>query len=337
MLSKFKTYIIIKDFKELKKCQDNILCNHIVYESGNNIYIWDWIGGKWVKSIYSMYGKLKAKDIETTGFLAYQRFYRFCGKENIERMKKVLPLMDVWDSEEQMHMFNFEHAKEKIYQPIFELDVNSAFTYGAMQLPDDFNLLKEYLQGLYDKKESARNEEERSKYKNLQVYLIGYFARIKEFVSLRSEIIRLSNRHIKDNINEIIVKGGTVYLSNTDSIVTDIIGYKVIEPKIGTKVGQFKLSTFTDRLYYQSSNCYQLGDKVTYSGVKYFARKHTDFFEGLSATQEGSLIEGYDFDYETENEEERRVCRVRYGMITVTVYNELGEVKEIIEYKGVIK
>ena len=36
MLSKFKTYIIIKDFKELKKCQDNILCNHIVYESGNN-------------------------------------------------------------------------------------------------------------------------------------------------------------------------------------------------------------------------------------------------------------------------------------------------------------
>lgn len=245
--------------------------------------------------------------------------------------------MDVWDSEEQLHMFNFEHAQEKIYKPIFELDVNSAFTYGAMQLLDDFKPLKEYLQILYDKKENARDDEERSKYKNLQVYLIGYFARIKEFVSLRSEIIRLSNRHIKDNINEIIISGGTVYLSNTDSIVTDTIGYKVIEPKIGTKVGQFKLSSLVDRLYYKSSNCYQLGDKVTYSGVKYFARKHTDFFNDLTATQEGNLIEGYDFDYETENEEEKRVCRVRSGMVTVTVYNELGEVKEIIEYKGGIK
>ena len=103
---------------------------------------------------------------------------------------------------------------------------------------------------------------------------------------------------------------------------------------IGTKAGQFKLQIKTDRLFYNSSNSYQIGEKVVYSGVKYFARKYTDFFKELYAEQEGSLVVGYDFDFEYENEEYKNLCRVKNGEIKVKVYNKMGELVDIIIYKG---
>lgn len=334
MLSPFKTYEIIKDIKDLQKAKTNPLCNHIIYENNTNIYIWNYINGKWDKVLYNMYGKIKARDTSTTGFKAYMEFYKYVGKSEVERMKEKLELIDRWDSCEQLHFYNYEYVDVPIKQVIVEFDVNSAFTYGVMKLDDDFKPFKEYMQMLYDKKEMAKSDVERSKYKNLQTYLIGYFAKVKEFVSLRSKIIDNSNKHIIRLMTKVTAGGGTVYLSNTDSIVTDTKGYKILEPYIGTKLGQLKVSTVTDRLYYKSSNCYQLGDKVVYSGVKYFSRKHTDLFTGQTASQTGSLVEGYDFDYETTDEDEKRLCRVRNGTITVNVFNSLGELIDIIEYRG---
>ena len=260
-------------------------------------------------------------------------FYNYCGKDEIDRIKKVFEPINIWESYEQMHYFNFDYSNQKIYKDIYEFDANSAFTYGALQLPDDFDILKEYMLLLYDKKKEATNSITRSKYKNLQNYLIGYFARIKEFVRVRSEIIHESNKNIIDKMLKIANKKGICYLSNTDSIVTDEIGAEVIQPYIGNEVGKFKLSKKVDKLYYRSSNIYQLGDKVVYSGVSYFARKHTDFFDDRFANQEGSLIEAFDFELDLDDNDLSRICRVRFGEIIVTVYNSIGELVDEIIYK----
>ena len=332
-----RNYIIIKNIKELYNAKKVDLCRHIIYESNNAIYIWNKKFGKWEKEVYSMFGKIKEKDFETTGFRAYQEFYTYCGKNEIDRMKKVLPIIDVWDSYEQMHYANVDYAGQKIYKNIYEFDANGAFTYGALQLQDDFNLLKEYLLIIDEKKENALNDIKRSLYKNRENYLIGYFARIKEFVSLRSEIINNSNSNIRSKMSKIRKYKGNVYLSNTDSIVTDDIGADIMQQYIGTKAGEFKLKTKTDRLFYKSSNCYQLGDKVVYSGVKYFARKNTDFFSDRYAQQEGTLIAGHDFDFEYSDEHYKNICKVRGSEVTVKVYNQIGELVDIITYKGDIQ
>ena len=84
---------------------------------------------------------------------------------------------------------------------------------------------------------------------------------------------------------EIRKNGGSVYLSNTDSIVTDERGAEVMQKYIGKEIGQFKQSLKTDRLYYEGSNAYQIGGKVIWSGLKYFARRETDFFNNKVAKQ----------------------------------------------------
>lgn len=334
MLSKARTYIIIKNIKELEVAKQNHLCMHIIYESNNCIYIWNRINSKWSKTVYSVYGKVKELDFETTGLKAYQSFYYYCGAEEVEKMKLILSPIDVWDSYEQMHYANIDFIGQKIYKNIYEFDANSSFTFGVFQLQEGFEKLKEYYDYLYNQKENAKNQLIRSKYKNLQNYLIGYFARVKQFVALRSNIIFNSNMNIVSKMKEIKREGGEVYLSNTDSIVTDGIGNEVMQQYIGTKAGQFKLQIKTDRLFYNSSNSYQIGEKVVYSGVKYFARKYTDFFKELYAEQEGSLVVGYDFDFEYENEEYKNLCRVKNGEIKVKVYNKIGELVDIIIYKG---
>lgn len=334
MLSRARTYIIIKNIKELEAAKQNHLCMHIIYESNNCIYIWNRINSKWSKTVYSAYGKVKELDFETTGLKAYQSFYYYCGAEEVEKMKLILSPIDVWDSYEQMHYANIDFIGQKIYKNIYEFDANSSFTFGVFQLQEGFEKLKEYYDYLYNQKENAKNQLIRSKYKNLQNYLIGYFARIKQFVALRSNIIFNSNMNIVSKMKEIKKEGGEIYLSNTDSIVTDDIGNEVMQQYIGTKAGQFKLQIKTDRLFYNSSNSYQIGEKVVYSGVKYFARKYTDFFKELYAEQEGSLIVGYDFDFEYENEEYKNLCRVKNGEIKVKVYNKIGELVDIIIYKG---
>lgn len=334
MLSRARTYIIIKNIKELEVAKQNHLCMHIIYESNNCIYIWNRINSKWSKTVYSVYGKVKELDFETTGLKAYQSFYYYCGAEEVEKMKLILSPIDVWDSYEQMHYANIDFIGQKIYKNIYEFDANSSFTFGVFQLQEGFEKLKEYYDYLYNQKENAKNQLIRSKYKNLQNYLIGYFARVKQFVALRSNIIFNSNINIVSKMKEIKREGGEVYLSNTDSIVTDDIGNEVMQQYIGTKAGQFKLQIKTDRLFYNSSNSYQIGEKVVYSGVKYFARKYTDFFKELYAEQEGSLVVGYDFDFEYENEEYKNLCRVKNGEIKVKVYNKIGELVDIIIYKG---
>ena len=85
----------------------------------------------------------KLSDIETTGNKAYQSFYSYCGKEEIEKMKHILSPIPIWESFEQMHFANYEFSQQKIYKTIYEYDANSSFTFGALQLPDGFNLLKE--------------------------------------------------------------------------------------------------------------------------------------------------------------------------------------------------
>lgn len=328
-----RNYIIIKDKIELKQAQFVELCRYIILEDNNVIYIWEKEASKWVKYRYVMFGSSKEKDDEITGNLAYMSFYNYCGRSEIERMKNILSPIPIWESYEQMHYANIDFLGQKLYQNIYEFDANSAFTYGVMQLPQGFEPLKDYMQELFDKKQEATNPIIRSKYKNLQNYLIGYFARIKAFIRVRSDIIMRSNENIMLRMSEIANKKGNVYLSNTDSIVTDDIGAEVMQKYIGDKVGQFKLSKKADRLCYKSPNAYQIGDKLVYSGVKYFARINTDFFEDKYARQEGNLIEGFDFQLEAEDEMSIRLCRCRYGQIDVYVANPLGELLDVITYK----
>ena len=212
MLSRARTYIIIKNIKELEVAKQNHLCMHIIYESNNCIYIWNRINSKWSKTVYSVYGKVKELDFETTGLKAYQSFYYYCGAEEVEKMKLILSPIDVWDSYEQMHYANIDFIGQKIYKNIYEFDANSSFTFGVFQLQEGFKKLKEYYDYLYNQKENAKNQLIRSKYKNLQNYLIGYFARVKQFVALRSNIIFNSNMNIVSKMKEIKREGGEVYL-----------------------------------------------------------------------------------------------------------------------------
>lgn len=308
------------------------LCRYIIREAGNIIYIWHRANGRWNKTKYVAFGESRESDDTVTGIKAYQQFYAYCGKEDIERMKAVYTPIPRWESYEQMHYANIEHIDEKIYKPIFEFDANSAFTYGTLQLPSDFDLLKEYMTGLFEKKKTSTNQITRSRFKNMQNYLVGYFARITEFVRVRSEIIRASNLNIKMRMAEINSHKGTVYLSNTDSIVTDEAGAEIMQKYLGTDIGEFKLSTLTDRLCYKSSNAYQLGDKIKYSGVGYFARTNIDFFEDRFATQHGKLIVPFDFSIDSE-EEYIKLCRVRNGEIEVNITNKIGETVQTKFYK----
>lgn len=306
------------------------LCKHILYESGNIIYVYDKIFSKWKKRMFVAFGEASEKDLETTGFFAYKNFYNYCGEKEVEKMKHIFQPIDLWESCEQMHYANVFFAKEKIYKNIYEFDANSAFTYGTLQLPNGFEKLKEYMLILYENKKNAETKLLRSRFKNLQNYLIGYFARIKDFVRVRSEVIKNSNENITSKMNEITKAKGTVYLSNTDSIVTDEIGAEIMAKYEGGEVGQFKLSTKTDRLYYNSSNSYQLGNKIVYSGVQYFARKHTDFFNDISAYQRGSLLEEYDIELGNDGVS-KRICRIRFSEVQVDVFNAIGEkIDEII-------
>ena len=333
-LKSSRNYIIIKDKKELELAKECDICNYIILEEGNTIYIWTKYRGKWLREKYVLFGEDKGKDLETTGIKAYQAFYAYCGREEVERMKTIFEPIPMWESYEQMHYSNFEYAGEKIYKPIYEFDANSAFTYGTTKLPDGFQPLKEYMLSLYEQKKNSTNKITRSKYKNLQNYLIGYFARVKEFVRVRSEVIKESNNNIKLCMADIMKNKGTVYLSNTDSIVTDETGAETMQKYLGDDVGRFKLSKTADRLFYKSSNAYQIGDKVVYSGVKYFARLHTDFFNDIYAEQYGSLIKGRDFELYENNDFYSRLCIAEKGKIQVIVYNNIGEVLNVFNYKA---
>lgn len=328
-----RNYIIVTNKFEFAQAKTVDLCRFIVWEDKNVINIWFRNNGIWYKETYVQFGEDNEKDISVTGLKAYQDFYAYCGKDEVEKMKHILSPIEIWESNEQLHYSNYEYANQKIYKTIYEFDANSAFTYGVFQLPNGFEKLKEYMDMLYNEKKNAKNKITRSRFKNLQNFLIGYFARIKDFVSTRSEIIRESNFNVQLRMSEINNKGGTVYISNTDSIVTDEIGADVMQKHLGSEAGKFKLEKTVDRLYYKSSNAYQLGDKITYSGVGYFAQKHTDFFEGLHAKQEGSLIKGTDFEIGADENGYNKICRIVKSKIIVTVFNELGEVVDIKYYK----
>lgn len=328
-----RNYILVKNKKELEVAKQCDICKYIIYENNNIIYIYTCINNKWVKETYVAFGKDREEDLETNGYEAYQEFYKYCGKSEIERMKLVYPQIPVWESYEQLHYANLDFIQEKLYQPIYEFDANSAFTYGVLQLSSDFDILKEYMLALYEKKKNAKNKITRNRFKNLQNYLIGYFARVKEFVMLRSEIIRLSNLNILHCMADVKAGGGIVYISNTDSIITNSKGADIMQAYIGDEIGQFKIKTICDKLFYKSSNIYQLGNKMIYSGVNYFARQHTDFFKEEYATTVGSLIKGFDFIIEAEDASYTKVCRVKFGQIEVTVINNIGETINKLIYK----
>lgn len=328
-----KTCAIVNNKADLRKAMSNKLCFHIIWEDGYTVTVYNRVIGDWEKTTYAFFGEKTENDDETTGRIAYQQFYAYAGKDNVERMKIILPHIDAWDSNEQMHYANLFCAGQKIYKPIYEFDANSAFTYGTMQLPKGFDTLKEYMYGLFEQKRDAKTKLTRNKYKNLQNYLVGYFARVKGFVSTRSEIIKGSNNNILDKMSEIKEHKGIVYLSNTDSIITDDYGADVMSKYLGSDVGQFKLVGEYSRLFYNSPNSYQLDDEVTWSGVKRFARDNTDFFSDKIATQDGSLIEGYEFSATTCEENNVKLCRVKYGEVEVTVCNKIGEVVDRKIYK----
>lgn len=328
-----RNYILVNSKQELNLAKSCDLCTFIIWEDKNAIYLWTRDGYKWNRTKYIQFGKVNETDETITGRKAYQEFYYYCGKAEVERMKRALSPIPIWESNEQLHFANIEFAGEKIYKNIYEFDANSAFTYGTFQLPDDFNLLKEYMQKLYELKDKSSNRITRSKYKNLQNFLIGYFARIKEFVRVRSEIIKESNLNIQLRMGEVFKNKGIVYLSNTDSIITDDYGAEVLYKYVGKNAGQFKLKQQTKRLFYKSSNAYQIGDKIVYSGMPYFARQHTDFFEEKYATQEGKLVEGFDFKIDRSDDDYLKLCRVRGGEIIVTVCNKIGEEIDKIYYR----
>lgn len=330
-LSKSKTHIIVKSKRELDLAKQVDICDTILREDGNSITIWTRNLGKWDRKRYVFFGESAEKDDDITGIKAYQSFYKYCGEEKVEEMKNILSPIPIWESYEQMHYYNPHYAGQKIYQDIFVFDANSSFTYGAFQLPKGFEPLKEYMQILYDKKQSASNKILRSRYKNLQNFLVGYFARVEKFISTRSEIIRLSNDNIIKRISEIQDKKGKIYLSNTDSIVTDNIGAEIMQKYLGKNAGQFKLEQQATRLYYKSPNAYQIGDKVIYGGVGYFARKNTDFFKDEEARQMGKLINAVDYILE-ENEEYKKVCRIEKGTVKVIIVNSLGEILKVLNY-----
>lgn len=332
-LKSSRNYIVVKSKKELELAKTCDVCGYIIWEDNNVIYIWTRINNKWIKEKYVAFGNSKDKDDTVTGLKAYQAFYAYCGEEEVEKMKHIYESIPMWESYEQMHFANVEYIAKKIYKPIYEFDANSAFTYGVLQLPKGFELLKEYMTKLYEHKANAKNSITSSKFKNLQNFLIGYFARIKEFVRVRSEIINESNKNIELRMIDIIKNKGSVFLSNTDSIITDSIGAKVMQKYLGNGVGQFKLATFTDKLFYKSPNAYQLGDKIVYSGVSYFARKHTDFFKELYAEQSGSLIKAFSFTLDLDNDDYIKLCKVEFGEIKVTVINSIGETVDILYYK----
>lgn len=332
-LPDYGNYAIVNNGGELKKAMSDILCGHIIWERGGTIYLYTRYLNKWVREKYVLFGNDKDKDEEVTGRMAYQKFYAYCGKDEVEKMKLIFPKIEAWDSVEQLHYSNVFHSNEKIEKRIYEFDANSSFTYGIFNLPKGFDKLKEYAESLYAKKEKATDPVTRSKYKNLQNFLVGYFARVSGFVSTRSNIIDLSNNNIGNRMKEVVENKGIVYLSNTDSIVTDDYGADIMSKYIGSAAGEFKLKGTYDRLYYKTSNCYQLGDKVVWSGVKYFARMNTDFFEDRIAEQRGSLVEGYEFMLPEENGNRVRKCRVRFGVIEVFIYNSIGEFITKKEYK----
>lgn len=324
-LPNVRNYIVIKDIKELQEAKKVDICNFIILEEGNVITIWRITPRGWEKERYVLYGSALEKDLETTGLKAYQSFYYYAGENEIEKMKHIFNPIERWESYEQLHYANYEFAEQKLYKPIFQFDANSSFTYGAMQLPQGFETLKDYMGNLYEKKRLATCKSERSKYKNLQNYLVGYFARIKDFVKVRSEIIKESNFNIEYKIAEIVNKGGEVYISNTDSIITDEKGAEIMEKYMGDKVGQFKLERTCDKLFYKSSNAYQIGDNKVYSGLGYFAKKHTDFFKEETGVQVGNFIKQKDFILETSDSQYSKLCRVELGSIKVDVYNKIGE------------
>lgn len=333
LLDKSRYYIRIKSFRELQEAQRNTICKRIIYEVKNVIYIWNRQEKKWVENIYVVDGSHKDFDYKTSGFEAYCKFCKYVGMEELEKMKLVYNDINIFDSTEQMHYANIEQSHIKIYKPIYVYDCNSSFTYGALQLPEQFNKLKEYLLYLYEQKKKAKTKLDRSKFKNLQNYLIGYFARVKGLITVRSDIIKYSNQNIVNKMREIHQAGGTVYISNTDSIITDEIGNTVMQKYKGDDVGQFKLEAVSDKLFYKSSNCYQVGNKIKYSGIEYFANKHTDFFKDLFAEQYGSLIKDYDYDLEESEEDLINICSIDKDKIIVVIKNGIGETIQKIIYK----
>ena len=318
-----RNVIIAKNSRDVIEAKNEPLSRFIVLEDSNIIFVWHKERASWVREKYVMCDEDRDKDFDTSGFKAYREFYKYCGKEEVERMKNILSPIPMWESFEQLHYFNIDYSCQKINKNIYEFDANSSFTYGALQLPNGFDILKEYMYMLYEKKSNAVNKLDRSRYKNMQNYLIGYFAKIKQFIRVRSDIICKSNFNINIKMAEIQKNKGVVFLSNTDSIVTDDYGAEVMQKYIGTDVGQFKLSAKTDRLYYESSNAYQIGQKVVWSGLKYFARKETDIFNDRRAKQYGNLIEG--FDYIKSQETGFSLCKVRAGEIRVEITNLIGE------------
>lgn len=320
-----RNYVVIKSMKELQEAKQVPFCRFIICELSNTITVWNKLFGKWNKTEYTYFGEQKVQDYTVTGHSAYLKFYKYCGKEEVEKMKKILQPIPLWESYEQMHYYNPEFVQTKIHEPIYELDVNSAFTYGVLMLESGFDKLKEYMLYLYDKKKNAIDKITSSKYKNLMNFLIGYFARIKDFVALRSKIIHNSNKNVQANIIRIKQNNGKAYISSTDSIITDKLGFDAMSDYIGTNVGQFKVKQVADKLYYNSSNSYQIGDKVVFSGVKYFARKNTDFFKGLTAVQSGNFIHQDDIDLFEEDKELSKLCRVSLEGVTVSIFNQLGE------------
>lgn len=327
-----RNYIVIKEKKELSSAKLVDLCDYIIFEHKASITIWNRNMFKWERKDYHFFNDDTVEDFETTGFVAYKEFFKYCGEEEVEKMKEVFPLLDLWDSQEQLHYYNMEYCKEKIYKDIYVYDANSAFTYGALQLPKEFDKLKEYLLLLYENKKTATSKYLRKRYKNLQNYLIGYFARVKKLVAVRSKIIEESNENIYKRMYEIRKAGGIVYISNTDSIVTDKIGSSIMEKYKGENVGQFKLERVSKKLYYNSSNSYQIGDKLVWSGLNYFAAKHTDVFKEEYGKQYGKLLVEKDFILD-ENDRYRRLCRVEYGKVVVVVENKIGEELKRFVYK----
>lgn len=325
-------YVKVNSFKEVASAMKIDLCRYIVYEGNEYIYAWYRFNGKWYKEKYCAYHEVKDTDEDTKGMDAYLRFYQYCGRDEIERLKRILRPMEIWESEEQLHYSNPEFARTRIEKDIYVVDCNSSFTHGVMQLPDSFDILKEYMLELYNLKASAKTTRERSKYKNLQNFLIGYFARVQAFISLRSEIITNSNDNILTHIRNIKRIGGTVYISNTDSIFTDNIGMDYMSKYIGNGVGEFKLERTASKFIYLSSNAYQLDDKLTYSGLPYLERKHTDLFENRYARKSGQLIVPKDYIDIVSEKEYTKICSLGLGEIEVTVTDPLGEVLEIIKY-----
>lgn len=143
--------------------------------------------------------------------------------------------------------------------------------------------LKPLLEEIYEKKELAKDKEERQSYKNLLNYTVGYLQRNNNptHAYITAVVIARCDERVSRIANEIEQKGiNDVILINTDAIAwtgEDMPDYYTSEKKLGN----FMLEYANADAYVRGSKCYQLRDKQTKEVHTIYAGMPKEYSEQL--------------------------------------------------------